>query len=586
MANTYQNKIEALQIWKEGLQTLDIEKIQQALNAGIAPDTYVDQKHPLHHIINSQSASGSARIKRNRQITFSLVQAMDAESNAMTPSSDTPKSSKIKIINLLVDHGLSLLAPIKDKKQKVIDTLLEDPDRILLSSIVSIGIRQSLEQDPKAPYSFDLDGILEDMTPDKDASPSETEQCKELFLEKLKTLKEIHGYVSIALDDTTIEEEPVFANNREALSFWRTPFKGPDNDTINAAFPIDDEALKKEKKAQFLPSLFGFGGQQQEENEHTITLKPENPEDIMKELGQYTGIESFKSNMHALILSVQFNKARLASGLKTDVQNYHTAFLGNPGTGKTTCSRLKARLLHSLGLTGPRYTELSRDSIISKYHGNTEGKVKNIIDGSDIIFIDEAYALVDGQGNRHDYGYRAVDTLVSAMGNRKDAFTLFVAGYKEPMERFLSANEGLSSRIKVFENMRDFTMPELGEILTNNLTLQQYTMDQNVMDYTLRGIETEKRKQGGQNFGNARVVVSLIQEIPNQMAYRLGKESGGCFTQFNKEALSTITIADVEKALETRGIEVPQNPFKSIEKKPKIATTKPEQKIIQGPWMG
>ena len=539
MASTKPSNFKALHIWKEGILEKNIRKMKAALDAGVPPETSVLGNHPLFMML-TEPRNNSKKPKRIQDNWEDMV-------------------------DMMIDHGLNLLEPLDNDGVRLIDYIVFDVDTIVASKLTYAAIIQSLEQGQ--PFAFDLERVFEFNKPVPDDVLVNWNN-KENYLDMMSILKEVHEYTRLALD------YPLGASEKSLhdicqdgdLTFWQEEFPYPTEDFIKENFQVTyeeyDKALQEEDR-QLAKESMSLQAEVENEAENKTantsnlikTLEKEKPADILKELDGYIGLESFKKSMRSLVLRIQFDQARQEQKLKTDGQNYHTAFLGNPGTGKTTCARIKARLLHSLGLTGPRYAELSRDDIVGNYIGQTENKLKEILKNVDTVFIDEAYSLTDGsQKDSQDYGKRALDVLVAHLGNEKDPLSLFVAGYSAPMKGFIESNEGLKSRIKIFDTMEDFSMAELGQILDENLAKRDYSIDADARQTLLQALEQEKQEDNGNNkhFGNARDVVNIVQDLPNHMAARLAEESDGNMNKFNAAVLSRITMADVKSALKTR----------------------------------
>jgi ATP-dependent Clp protease ATP-binding subunit ClpA len=70
-----------------------------------------------------------------------------------------------------------------------------------------------------------------------------------------------------------------------------------------------------------------------------------------------------------------------------------------------------------------------------------------------VLFIDEAYSLV--QGKQDQYGYEAAEEILAFMENRKSELSVIIAGYPEEINKFFKTNPAFQRRCNVpilFEN--------------------------------------------------------------------------------------------------------------------------------------
>lgn len=63
-----------------------------------------------------------------------------------------------------------------------------------------------------------------------------------------------------------------------------------------------------------------------------------------------------------------------------------------------------------------------------------------------VLFIDEAYTLVQSDGRADPFGTEALDTLLARMENDRDRLVVIIAGYSNDIDRLLETNDGLRSR--------------------------------------------------------------------------------------------------------------------------------------------
>lgn len=144
--------------------------------------------------------------------------------------------------------------------------------------------------------------------------------------------------------------------------------------------------------------------------------------------------------------------------------------------GETTFATRFARYLRSEGLITGGIREVSAAELIGRYVGETPHLIKEQFLAADggILFIDEAYSLVDSKGG---YGVEAVDALVELMDSNAGETIVIAAGYPEPMKRFLESNEGLRSRFALEIEFKDYTSQQLSDIYKSFAHSKRFMLD-------------------------------------------------------------------------------------------------------------
>jgi AAA+ superfamily predicted ATPase len=222
-------------------------------------------------------------------------------------------------------------------------------------------------------------------------------------------------------------------------------------------------------------------------------------------------------------------------------QSLHMVFTGNPGTAKTTVARLVAQILKENDvLRNGALIEVGRADLVGKYVGHTAPCVRSAFKKSEgsVLFIDEAYSLVDDRDGM--YGDEAITTIVQEMENRRDDVVVIFAGYPDKMEKFLSKNPGLRSRIGFHVNFPDYTPKELYGILELHASEDGIRLSDDVRNRVFPFIE---RAAAIPEFGNGRYVRNLLEKAKMRQATRIMRMDA---TNVTEQTFKTLIAEDFE----------------------------------------
>lgn len=124
----------------------------------------------------------------------------------------------------------------------------------------------------------------------------------------------------------------------------------------------------------------------------------------------------------------------------------HYVFYGSAGTGKTTVARIITGFLYKYGYIKENKC-IEIDGNFLKARDMSDTKTKLLIQQAygGVLFIDEAYAILDGSA---EYGNAVIATLIKEMEDNRDKFTVILAGYKNDMKGLLDSNEALKAVLK------------------------------------------------------------------------------------------------------------------------------------------
>ena len=248
-------------------------------------------------------------------------------------------------------------------------------------------------------------------------------------------------------------------------------------------------------------------------------------EDPHKDMKKLIGLRNVKDKMNEMVARMEFER----SSKKMQISSKHMAFLGSPGTGKTTVARIMTGFLYqNKYIKKNKCVEVDGNFLKSSTSADTAIKTELIIREAlgGVLFIDEAYALIEGSDG---IGEQAVATLIKAMEDRKGEFVLILAGYTNEIKKLIQSNPGFESRIKDFMVFQDYNNEELKEIFVNMARDNNFVVDANALDKLEERFERERNLS---SFGNGRTARNILDECIDKHAFNFKNKEIGIADKF------------------------------------------------------
>ena len=130
------------------------------------------------------------------------------------------------------------------------------------------------------------------------------------------------------------------------------------------------------------------------------------------------------------------------------------------------------------------------------------------------------------------------------MEDNRNNLAVIVAGYPEPMDKFLNSNEGFKSRFVNYIHFENYTPAELTQIFVSFCNENNYSLSDEALELAKKVIDKELAKKE-KTFGNARYCRNLFEKIIRYQAQRIGEVA----TIPSVSELKTILAQDVAPLL-------------------------------------
>jgi len=272
---------------------------------------------------------------------------------------------------------------------------------------------------------------------------------------------------------------------------------------------------------------------------------------VMEKLDSIIGMTELKKEVKSLYTQLLQIAEKEKRGFKTQKPAEHFIITGNPGTGKTTVARLLGEIFEGMGLLESGHViEVDRGKLVAEYVGQTAPRTNKACDDAmgGILFIDEAYALVKDESDT--FGNESVVALLKRMEDDRGKFILVIAGYKTPIEKFLTANDGFKSRFTKDFDLADYTPDELNAIFIALADEQQYIVPDETKDRIINFFKDRVARKT-KDFANGREARNLLKEALKNQSARLANAD---FSTLSKDDVMTLLPEDIPMATSEKAV--------------------------------
>ena len=247
-------------------------------------------------------------------------------------------------------------------------------------------------------------------------------------------------------------------------------------------------------------------------------------QEVVHELDSLVGHDNVKRQLHGVQTWVQICRRH---GRDPKNEWYNIAFLGNPGTGKTTVARIYAKMLYAMGICDSHTVcETTGADLASRGPNGVQQLLRNMTDAkapvqtAGVLIIDHPHTLIEAPPTPATE--QALEDIRHAMERNIGRIIVVFTGDADEITGFLRESPALQQRICSSLRFHDFDRQHLVQLLARRIVTDYNGRMQ--VEGGLEGtyIQAAARRlvrgRAAKGFTNAHAVREMVKSIAQRQA--------------------------------------------------------------------
>lgn len=264
-------------------------------------------------------------------------------------------------------------------------------------------------------------------------------------------------------------------------------------------------------------------------------------QEYINDLNKLIGLENVKQDIYKLISFAKISQLKKERGLSSVERNLHSLFVGNPGTGKSTITKLLTKIFKELGvLEKGHVVEVDRADLVAGYAGQSSIETDQIIQQAigGTLYIKNAHTLFFDE---NQFGHEAIETILKRLQDYKGKLVVVLSCTRLQLDELLKTNPGITAYFPNIFYFEDYSPRQLLAIAAHIAEKNGYNLDEGALQ-ELHDTFTKLSSHRDEHFQNGLAAKNILYASITNQEERIFN----IYEQSDVD-LTTITLEDVQK---------------------------------------